>query len=253
MSNLSATLKIEGKEVTQIIYKSKPVITLQTINELHERKTGTAEKNFTTNKARFNENEDYFNVPYQEWKSMVKSFPPSQKFDTHKRGGHRGSMIFLTESGYLLLVKSFTDELSWKIQRALVNSYFTVKTLTIQKNPDSLVVETEALKKRNKELEEKVKALEKEKPDPKFMEIWLEGDVAVVKWIHGEAKFNIEAINLFMKAFSAHGKIPGTIGQMAIAKASLLLGQKPPVKVKDFRDPHWSVERCMQEVGELVH
>lgn len=33
----------------------------------------------------------------------------------------------ITESGYLLLVKSFTDDLAWKVQRQLVSNYFQSK------------------------------------------------------------------------------------------------------------------------------
>lgn len=35
----------------------------------------------------------------------------------------------LTESGYLLIVKSFTDDRSWAIQKQLVNVYFRRNTL----------------------------------------------------------------------------------------------------------------------------
>lgn len=34
------------------------------------------------------------------------------------------SGMLITESGYLMLVKSFTDGLAWEIQRQLVNTYF---------------------------------------------------------------------------------------------------------------------------------
>jgi len=34
-----------------------------------------------------------------------------------------------TESGYLMLVKTFTDDLSWQIQRQLVKGYFKLKEL----------------------------------------------------------------------------------------------------------------------------
>lgn len=37
------------------------------------------------------------------------------------------SLILITESGYLMLVKSFTDDLAWKVQRELVNSYFKLR------------------------------------------------------------------------------------------------------------------------------
>jgi hypothetical protein len=36
----------------------------------------------------------------------------------------REAVAFLTESGYLLLVKTFQDDLAWKVQRQLVNGYF---------------------------------------------------------------------------------------------------------------------------------
>lgn len=33
-------------------------------------------------------------------------------------------LILMTEAGYLMLVKSFTDDLAWSVQRQLVNGYF---------------------------------------------------------------------------------------------------------------------------------
>lgn len=36
-------------------------------------------------------------------------------------------IILVTESGYLMLAKSFTDDLAWKVQRELVNNYFRGK------------------------------------------------------------------------------------------------------------------------------
>ena len=38
---------------------------------------------------------------------------------------NRGTTL-MTEQGYLMLVKSFTDDLAWKVQRQLVNNYFRV-------------------------------------------------------------------------------------------------------------------------------
>lgn len=39
---------------------------------------------------------------------------------------YQGQKVF-TQTGYLMIVKSFTDELSWAIQRELVNGYFSGK------------------------------------------------------------------------------------------------------------------------------
>ena len=41
-------------------------------------------------------------------------------------------IVLITESGYLMLVKSFTDDLSWDVQRELVKCYFRVKEESTQ-------------------------------------------------------------------------------------------------------------------------
>src|SRR5699024_9666826 len=33
-------------------------------------------------------------------------------------------LMLITESGYLMVAKPFTDDLSWQVQRSMVNSYF---------------------------------------------------------------------------------------------------------------------------------
>ena len=35
----------------------------------------------------------------------------------------------MTETGYLMIVKSFTDDLAWSVQRQLVNTYFKAKEI----------------------------------------------------------------------------------------------------------------------------
>ncbi|MDC4242763.1 hypothetical protein NE398_21855, partial [Clostridium tertium] len=37
--------------------------------------------------------------------------------------------LLITESGYLMLVKSLQDDLAWKVQRELVNNYFRAKQI----------------------------------------------------------------------------------------------------------------------------
>lgn len=36
-------------------------------------------------------------------------------------------ITLITESGYLMLVKSLQNYLAWKVQRELVNNYFRIK------------------------------------------------------------------------------------------------------------------------------
>jgi len=102
-----------------IEYLSQRVITFDLIDKLHERVKGTASRNFHENKHRFTPGEDYHIVP------------ASQKDDFRSLGisiPNRGLTV-LTESGYLVLVKSFTDERAWAIQKTLVKSYFRAKEI----------------------------------------------------------------------------------------------------------------------------
>jgi hypothetical protein len=43
------------------------------------------------------------------------------------QGGTANEVTLITETGYLMLVKSFTDDLAWKVQRELVDSYFRAR------------------------------------------------------------------------------------------------------------------------------
>jgi len=116
-------IEINGKQIEKIEYKGHAVISLRMIDELHERPNDTAIRNFNQNKEYLIENVDYFKVPYKEWSCMTAVRISSGGYDT----GQRNPMTFLTQTGYLMLVKSFHDTLAWQVQRQLVNSYFIVK------------------------------------------------------------------------------------------------------------------------------
>lgn len=96
-------------------YKGKRVVTFKDIDTVHERPSGTANKRFLDNKKRFINGEDYFIVGNSEIrKSHIMSLSDNDFTDK----------VLITESGYLMLVKSFTDVLAWTVQRQLVDSYF---------------------------------------------------------------------------------------------------------------------------------
>jgi len=115
-------VKINGQAINQVVYKNQPVITLRMMDEVHDRNEGTARNAFFRNKEHLVENEDFFVVPYEEWsKTAVKNINGGQ--DT----GQRNPMIFLTQTGYLLLVKSFTDKKAWQVQKELAKVYFQIK------------------------------------------------------------------------------------------------------------------------------
>lgn len=102
-------------------YQGQRVVTLKDIDTVHQRPDGTARRNFNTNKQHFIEGVDYFKIQPNEIRTVGISSP---------NGG-----TVVTESGYLMLVKSFTDDLSWDVQRELVNTYFRVKELSVPKVP----------------------------------------------------------------------------------------------------------------------
>ena len=107
-------------------YQGQRVITFKDIDTTHKRPDNTARRNFSQHKERFIEGEDYFKVRADEIRTH-KIMEISNR--THE------DITLITESGYLMLVKSFTDDLSWEVQRALVNTYFRVQNTVPQKPP----------------------------------------------------------------------------------------------------------------------
>lgn len=99
-------------------YKGQRVVTFKDIDTVHQRPDGTARRNFNANKKHFIEGEDYFKIQPNEIRTVGITSP---------NGG-----TVVTESGYLMLVKSFTDDLSWDVQRELVKCYFRVKNESTQ-------------------------------------------------------------------------------------------------------------------------
>lgn len=108
-------IKINDQDIRLKEYKGVPVVTFRDIDEVHQRKDGTARRNFNKNRARFVEGVDFYKVCTDEIRrSNIAEISDKTTKD----------ITFITESGYLMLCKSFTDDLSWKVQRELVNGYF---------------------------------------------------------------------------------------------------------------------------------
>lgn len=110
-SNPYSVVAIGNTALRLLSFQGQPVITLSMMDQAHERPEGTAGRNFRENKERLVEGEDYFRRISSEAKT---------EFDITAPNG----LTLLTQSGYLMLVKSFTDDLSWKVQRQLVDGYF---------------------------------------------------------------------------------------------------------------------------------
>lgn len=99
-------------------YEGKRVVTFKEIDAVHQRPNGTARRSFNENKDKFIVGEDYFVVSANEIRTQ-------NIMDIDKRLTQY--VVFVTYSGYLMLTKSFTDDLAWRVQRELVNSYFNSK------------------------------------------------------------------------------------------------------------------------------
>lgn len=114
---MSDLIKINNHDLEVKEYQGKRVVTFKDVDELHERVSGTADRNFRENKDHFIKDEDYFIL---------------SKSQNHEIRGleipNRG-LTLLTESGYLMLVKSLQDDLAWKVQRDLINKYFRAKEM----------------------------------------------------------------------------------------------------------------------------
>ena len=107
---------VGNSEVAIKEFKGQRVVTFKDVDTVHERPEGTAGRNFRENKDRFVEGEDYF---YLEG-DKLRAFKQATNFV----GSKARELVLVTEQGYLMLAKSLTDDLSWKVQRQLVTSYF---------------------------------------------------------------------------------------------------------------------------------
>lgn len=117
--NMNDVITVEDTQLQVREYRGQRVVTFGDIDLVHQRKPGTARNSFYKHKRHFVENEDYF-VINKENSNVAKNH--IRNVDIPNRG-----VTLFTEAGYLMLVKPFNDDLSWKVQRRLVNAYFKAK------------------------------------------------------------------------------------------------------------------------------
>lgn len=125
------SIRINSSKLPIREYNGQRVVTFKDIDAVHGRPEGTARKRFNDNKKHFTKGFDYFKVKCSEVRPFFGQ-TPLNGFNPN------ADLILLTESGYLMLAKSFTDDLAWKVQRELVNNYFRGKT----PEPEQLTLET---------------------------------------------------------------------------------------------------------------
>ena len=114
------TIAVSGVNLPFIEYQGQPVVTYAMIDAAHNRPAGTAKNSFSRNKQHLIENEDFYQVDLKSEYVLRTRYPGLFPEMARK-------IIFFTETGYLMLVKPFTDALAWTVQRQLVKSYFRTK------------------------------------------------------------------------------------------------------------------------------
>ena len=142
-------VKINNTDLSVKEFNGQRVVTFKDIDMLHERVEGTAKRNFNEHKKHLIKDVDYFEVKQSDF----------QKYEIRTLEIPNRGLTLITESGYLMLVKSLQDDLAWKVQRELVNNYFRVKDIVQAK-----VLSTEEMLelqfKYAKEVKEKVEKVD---------------------------------------------------------------------------------------------
>lgn len=140
-------INVNNTDLVVKTWKNQRVVTFKDIDEVHERPEGTARRNFNENQNRFILGEDYFFLKPEDFENTEmyeirtseiegknSSETSNSLMDEIRTSINKGDVnnrgtIFLTESGYLMLVKSLNDDKAWEVQRTLVNTYFRAKEI----------------------------------------------------------------------------------------------------------------------------
>lgn len=126
-----STVRINDVELPVVAFRGQRCVTLEMIGLVHHRPKADIGRNFRRNRNRFVQGfvtdnlsvtnslaPDYFEISADEVRRVgLLDISPKQ----------RENVQIFTETGYLMLVKSLTDDLAWQVQRRLVNDYFSLK------------------------------------------------------------------------------------------------------------------------------
>lgn len=115
---------VNNVPVTIKEWNGQRVVTYADVDRVHGRPEGTCKRNFQYQKSHFVEGEDYFKLSKDEFRPFGEN--PNYNYP---RGGY-----LITEKGYLLLIKSFNDDLAWEVQKQLVAAYFQITKDISEKN-----------------------------------------------------------------------------------------------------------------------
>lgn len=120
MMNEEKDLSLCIQNLEPIEYQGQRVVTFAMIDELHNRPTGTAKRNFAKTQQYFTEGVHFFAVCEYEIRThkLQRLMHPKTR-----------QLTLLTELGYFGLIRSFRDELARRVQEMLIEGYFRAKAL----------------------------------------------------------------------------------------------------------------------------
>lgn len=130
----SDVVEIGNTEMLIKEYNGQRVVTFKDIDTVHQRPTGTARKTFNRNRKRFEAGKHYFVLKTDE---ETRKNPNVRLMDIRNITVPNRGITVLTERGYLMLVKAFTDDLSWQVQDRLVEVYFKAREQQQEKSEGS--------------------------------------------------------------------------------------------------------------------
>lgn len=118
-------LQINNTTLSIKEWNGQRVVSFKDIDLVHKRPDGTTRKAFNRNRKHLVENEDYFIIKPQ---ALENAYLGTECPIGIPSVAPRGT-TFVTESGYLMIVKVFEDDLAWEVQKRLVNTYFKAKEM----------------------------------------------------------------------------------------------------------------------------
>ncbi len=163
---MSDVMTVENTEMQIREYNGQRVVTFKDIDRVHERKSGTANASFRRNKKYFQDGLDYIVLTKDNvngTQSTIGNIPP------------RG-ITLLTETGYLMIVKTFTDDLSWSVQRQLVNNYF-------EKRSQPIIEEYPRIDRDKEQLIDRLMIDTSDRPKVPLIENWYQRNIGRIERI----------------------------------------------------------------------
>lgn len=131
---MNEVITIENTKMQIREYNGQRVVTFDDICAVHKCERKRLTKHFERKRKHFLKDEDYYELTRKELNDLTS---PNSKII----GNPMIKAYLFTESGYLMIIKCLDDDLAWKVQRQLVNSYFKVKQEIPERKTYPLLVE----------------------------------------------------------------------------------------------------------------